>query len=385
MDEQPTHYNTEDHTHETDTERVSGAMIKLLAIFGMIAILGLAAWLSVQIIRYAPSVVATVSNIDLTSLPIGSNSENTAEVPSELTFVLSTTTYDSGTPFALAWNTQTEGYQDYLFSYTCADGFDMRVMEGPTFEDIPCDTEYSFTTQSNELLLMPVSSQNRYLDVTLSLDSAASGAQQGDQMTFTFVNSDLSSSPSITDEEVTDESDTETPSQNNTTDNTTPSSNTTTGTGSAGQQTPSTPRESRTVFVPNQDTRENPNGSPDLAVTILATGIMTEVDNKDTFFPLESIPHEKRAGIRFTVKNIGDKTMDDGWQFVAVLPLEEDASFEFESDAQDALKPGNSIEFTLGFDDIADTRNARISVEVLRNLGDRNESNDIDSTVVRVD
>jgi len=141
---------------------------------------------------------------------------------------------------------------------------------------------------------------------------------------------------------------------------------------------------SGTVYVPNRGATINPNGSPDLSVTILSTGIALEVDNEDQYFVLSPIPTNRRAAVRFEVENKGDN-VSDRWNFTATLPIEGDTDFEYDSPRQNRMNPGDKIQFTLKFDDIAERDKGIIKIELDAGDDDKSTSNNSDLVVVEIE
>ncbi len=103
--------------------------------------------------------------------------------------------------------------------------------------------------------------------------------------------------------------------------------------------------EGSTYEVVTQPTdTNNSTGRIDFLATIEAIGILGD----DNEFIASSTPSvNNKIAVKFTVKNIGDKK-SEGWYFNAVLPT---SPFHiFHSKSQQALAPGEKIEFTMGFD-----------------------------------
>ena len=88
------------------------------------------------------------------------------------------------------------------------------------------------------------------------------------------------------------------------------------------------------------------SGLPDLTITVSALGYLTTT-SADSFVAASSVPDGERPAITFTVKNIG-ANWSGTWRFKASLPTR--TSFTFESQPQQSLAPGDSIDYTLGFD-----------------------------------
>jgi len=72
-------------------------------------------------------------------------------------------------------------------------------------------------------------------------------------------------------------------------------------------------------------------GFPDLAVRILSV-----------------VPQGSRYAMHFEITNVGTNTAGAGWMFTARLPLKPE--YNFTSGPQQALRPGDKVVYTLGFD-----------------------------------
>lgn len=147
--------------------------------------------------------------------------------------------------------------------------------------------------------------------------------------------------------------------------------------------TPTTPRtagpETSGVYPINGSTGgvSNPNGAIDLSVRIIEQGV---VDKSTNLFTASSSPNRaditKRVAVRFAVENLGTKTSPQ-WTFNAVLPTLPGNIFS--SPNQQALNPGDRIEFTLGFDSLADadTGTFTVNVDPTGSINESKESNNI--------
>ncbi|MDZ4226315.1 MAG: hypothetical protein U1C66_02405 [Patescibacteria group bacterium] len=60
------------------------------------------------------------------------------------------------------------------------------------------------------------------------------------------------------------------------------------------------------------------------------------------------VPQGSRYSMHFEVSNIGTNVAPTGWSFVAQLPLE--PTYTYNSGPQQALRPGDKIVYTMGFD-----------------------------------
>lgn len=109
----------------------------------------------------------------------------------------------------------------------------------------------------------------------------------------------------------------------------------------AGQKTTTTTQIGGTT-VP----KSTLSGLPDLIVTIKAVGYLN-ASSTDSFIATSTVPVGNRPAVAFTIKNIGtNKT--GAWRFSASIPTQ--TSYLYQSQLQQALNPGDSIDYTLGFD-----------------------------------
>lgn len=99
-------------------------------------------------------------------------------------------------------------------------------------------------------------------------------------------------------------------------------------------------------------------GLPDLTVTINATGYLTAA-SAGSFVASSTIPSGSRPAVHFTIKNIGTNTTGL-WRWSASIPTQ--SAYIFQSQSQQSLNPGDSIEYTLGFDQAIAGSNKTISI-----------------------
>ena len=379
-----------DQEHQTPTpenEKTASAVLKLLAIIGLVAILALAAWMSIQVIRLAPTAFKTVSSA-VSSASISLSSIFSRAPENDVEFSLSTSTLSSDEPFTIEWDRETENAEiTYLLEYECADGFSLHVVTAGTSTDTICNEPFEFTTVDTSLEIIPVSTSNRFLDVTLTLralaEDFATGTPQelaNDTVTLTVINDNLTDSPAtLADNGIGETPETpETPSQ--TASVADAPTDTTPAVGAPAPVEPVAPRKPTTVYVPNPRVAIDPDGRPDLAVTILGTGVVLDVNDNDSFFPLKKIPTDQRGAVQFEVENVGNN-VSKSWDFTAQLPIEGDDDFEFASPKQDPLKPGDKITFTLKFDSVLEDDRGTIKIKLDPGSADRNDAND-DATVI---
>ena len=87
-------------------------------------------------------------------------------------------------------------------------------------------------------------------------------------------------------------------------------------------------------------------GLPDLAVTVDVIGYLS-TSATDSFVASSSVPAGARPAVKFTIKNIGTNWTGT-WRFTTAIPTR--TAFTYISDPQQSLAPGDSIDYTLGFD-----------------------------------
>ena len=99
-------------------------------------------------------------------------------------------------------------------------------------------------------------------------------------------------------------------------------------------------------------------GLPDLIVSIDAVGYLA-TSSVESFVTATSVPSGIRPAVRFTVKNSGTN-IAGAWRFSASIPTR--TVYFYQSPPQQALNPGDHIEYTLGFDQANTGANQMVSV-----------------------
>lgn len=87
------------------------------------------------------------------------------------------------------------------------------------------------------------------------------------------------------------------------------------------------------------------SGLPDLVVSSIVTGYLTTTAT-DSFVASSTVPSNGTAAVNFTIKNVGTN-VSGPWCFSATIPTS--SSYLYQSQSQQSLNPGDSIEYTLGF------------------------------------
>ncbi len=87
-------------------------------------------------------------------------------------------------------------------------------------------------------------------------------------------------------------------------------------------------------------------GFSDLTANITAVGYL-ESASAESFVATTTIRAGMRPAVKFTIKNIGTN-VTGSWRFSAIIPTQ--SLYNFQSTFQQSLAPGESIDYTLGFD-----------------------------------
>ncbi len=115
------------------------------------------------------------------------------------------------------------------------------------------------------------------------------------------------------------------------------------------------------------------SGLPDLVVNISSVGYLAST-SADSFVATSTMRSNNRPAIKFTVKNIGTNKSGE-WRFSASIPTQ--SSYLYYSPFQQSLNPGDSIDYTLGFDQPVAGSDKMISITANfdRAIGESNTNN----------
>ena len=100
------------------------------------------------------------------------------------------------------------------------------------------------------------------------------------------------------------------------------------------------------------------SGLPDLMVKITKIGYLATT-SADSFIASSTVPTGSRPAVSFTIKNIGTNATG-AWTFSASIPTQ--TAYTYTSQPQQSLKPGESIDYTMGFDQATAGANKAISI-----------------------
>lgn len=308
---------------QTDNRDIRATALKALAILGFVAILIFGVWGLIQVARMVPGVMSAISSaaVSLSSI----------FVPAErLELTLPSANVQSGEPFTLTWTHEGKrGDGTYTVSFDCRDGLSMEAPgQSGVYQKVFCNTPFNLTNEASSMKLIAISEKSRFLDVPikLSFTRLSTGEVTAETATaITVINDKAQGSVATT-----------------TPPTVTPGPGTGSGTVTVRPGTPS-----RNTYIITQAGRvSDPNGRPDLSVTILDTGV---IDSAGVYIKASSISRQQKGAVRFVVENLGTKTVDN-WTFNAVLPTM--PMHIFSAPMQPTLGPGDKIEYTLGFDQV---------------------------------
>ena len=88
-------------------------------------------------------------------------------------------------------------------------------------------------------------------------------------------------------------------------------------------------------------------GLADLTTSISAVGYLATT-SANSFVVATTVPSGSRPAVKFVIKNIGTNATGSNWTFSASIPTQ--TAYIYQSLPQPNLNPGDSIEYTLGFD-----------------------------------
>lgn len=335
-------------------ERLVSTGTRALAVIGFIAIAAVGAFGMVQIAKGVPSAFSAVAAaiVSLTQVFVAADESITLSAPS--------LTVKSGETFALSWehaNRSDNG--SYTFRYSCADGvtFNSPASSGSSVT-VFCNTPFNFVNANDSILLTPISTNNRFVDVEVTIDFTPNGASASTvsgSAIVTVINEEVTTSPTVT--------------------NPTPT-----------QPTPTTPRPATPSRGPETTSLSpiggvaapsNPNGAIDLTARVIEVGVVDKVTGAFTANPNPPRnPVNGRIAVRFAIENIGTKRSTE-FTFNAILPTY--PSHIYSSPVQQALNPGDRIEYTLGFDSPVDaaTGEVTLNVDPTSSVMEPNKSNNI--------
>lgn len=125
-----------------------------------------------------------------------------------------------------------------------------------------------------------------------------------------------------------------------------------------------------------------PYGLPDLAVSIDAVGYLTTAST-DSFVANSTIPSGSRPAVKFSIKNVGTNWTGT-WRFTATIPTR--GTYVYQSESQQSLAPGDSIDYILGFDRASTGTGQQLTITANSDhtVTDSNTANDTGTAYINV-
>lgn len=294
--------------------------MRFLALAGLLALVVLIAWLTVQIVKVAPSAFSS-----LASLAEGIDQfEESIDEPTDTDPLITKESKEevvSGETVTITWDA-VENLGTYSFSYECFDGVTLTAVNTDGERAMSCDTNYNLG-EVTSLNLTVTAEESVEIPYTLSFIRAGDSEHYRNGTAFITVVTDTDklagdvAGASTTPETTNDTEPEETPTPEPT-------------------PQPTTPTVQYTYQVPTSD----PNGFINLEASYVNVGGFVNGQ-----FRAGLLEEDSSGAVQFAVKNIGTKTSEE-WSFTITLP----DGTTFESEDQDPLKPNERSIFTLGFD-----------------------------------
>lgn len=124
-------------------------------------------------------------------------------------------------------------------------------------------------------------------------------------------------------------------------------------------------------------------GLPDLVVENVQTGYLTS-SNTSSFRASNEVPDGERGAVKFTIANRGTN-ISERFEFEVKLPTTR--SYTYNSRTQQTLRPGERIEYVLGFDQTREGNDRTITIKVDPDddINESNENNNDRSVTVDIE
>lgn len=315
--------------------------VKVLAVIGVLAMLTLGSFLTITAAKYLPGALRYMATAAVSLTSIFYQKER-------LVLSVDTLTPLSGKPVKVTIEHRGRAKEGaYTLTYPCLTGVTVETKFGTG----TCAVPLTIALENNTVTITPVSKKNRYVDVPVTISFIPAGSlveSITESVTLTVTNNDIGT-PVVT------------------------PANETTGNGTPTYHTPGTPSSNSYSYPVTSGTTQqtdNPNGTADLKVVLIDTGI---IDANNNFIATSTLRRSDKIGIRFSVQNIGTKHSTQ-WNFNAILPTS--PGYVYNSDTQPAIYPGDRVEYTLGFDRALEGNlNVKIEIDGGNLVPELNENN----------
>ncbi len=308
------------------------AILKLLAVAGLLGMLFLAGYAAIQAVRYAPTGFSTLANLASRLQPQSG--------PTLFSVLSEPRTIQTGETTTLRWSRASQA-GSYTFTFSCTEGVAISTVQADGTRGVSCDTEYNIGSNT-ELTLLVESEKQAYADVFFTIRfirSQSAEALATAQGSFLVINETrLASATNDTESEITEPITPAEPDPAPETPVTPPSEPVVPEVSepTPPNVTPPTPTpEPQFIYtIPASD----PLGTPDLAARFLNTG--TIANNR---FSVGTLNRNQAGAVEFEVRNLGTKTSDT-WTYTITAP-----GLTFTSPAQAPLRPSERAVLAVGF------------------------------------
>lgn len=118
------------------------------------------------------------------------------------------------------------------------------------------------------------------------------------------------------------------------------------------------PETSGSYLINGTTTPTSLSGLPDFIVVIKDVGYLA-TSSASSFVASTTVPAGGRPAVSFSIKNVGTN-VSGAWRFSASIPTQ--SAYIFQSQLQQPLNPGDSIDYTLGFDQATRGTDKMISI-----------------------
>ena len=337
-------------------------LLKTLAIIGLLGIIILIAWISVQIVSVFPSAVSSLASLADSVYSY----DPRAEVEIKLNSVAGPII--TGNEFTISWEKPAKR-GTYTLSYACQEGLGIQVKTDESdFKDAACGSSYDLGKVGSAQILVN-SEKKSVLEMNYTVSyfkTNSASSSTSSSASVTILNPRLAptttSTSTVAPETVATSTETidETESQPNTPEIKEPapvasSTEEINATSTPIVKEPVAPTKPTIKPEPVYEyvyeysiPTSNPNGYTDLEVTYLGIG---RINSSDNFVNTGNLTTKTDGALQFSVKNIGTKTSEE-WYFTAKLP----GDITYESPKQTALKPNEKSVLTISFPAVKDEK-----------------------------
>jgi len=317
---------------ETPAKEQSGLLSNILAVAGLVILLGILIWGTTHL--------AALSGSWFSSFSFSSpSSSKTIKV------TVPTKKISSGEQFSVSWKYNPRNVGTYALLYQCKEGFQFKAtVAGNTPVAIPCGIGYTMLAENNKFDVIPLLSGTSSVDVQLSIIFMSSAA------TATGTPSQVRGNAKVTIIH---------------------------STSTLPQAAENTPVEKTSMLQTVETPSTNATDSPNLSVRILSKGVIDPIGGN--IISREPTSPNDLVSVRFLISNDGG-TSTGPWYFTAKLPTS--PNYPYTSPAQAPLKAGGKIENMLRFKNAIPGGVFSVTVDPVNEVKESDEGNNSASTSI---